>query len=118
MKEVAAADPGQEDDDLEEASDVSAGYHSDSDSAVMASGNSPFVSKSARYHFLSRSGESCLHYTSSVNVQMFASFLLNALLIAYHDDKDRRYYQNGRATFFVSFLTCPRRVMRLTLFIA
>lgn len=57
MKEVAAGDPGQEDDDLEEGSDVSAGYHSDSDSAVMASGNSPFVSKSARYHFLSRSGE-------------------------------------------------------------
>ncbi len=33
------------------------GYHSDSDSTVMMSGNSPFVSKSARYNFLQRSGE-------------------------------------------------------------
>ena len=33
------------------------GYHSDSDSTVMMSGNSPFISKSARYNFLSRSGE-------------------------------------------------------------
>ena len=32
------------------------GYHSDSDSTVMMSGNSPFISKSARYNFLSRSG--------------------------------------------------------------
>jgi len=31
------------------------GYHSDSDSTVMMSGNSPFISKSARYNFLSRS---------------------------------------------------------------
>ena len=30
-------------------------YHSDSDSAVMLSGNSPFISKAARYNFLSRS---------------------------------------------------------------
>ena len=33
------------------------GYHSDSDSTVMMSGNSPFISKSARYNFLSRSGK-------------------------------------------------------------
>ena len=33
------------------------GYHSDSDSTVMMSGNSPFISKEARYSFLSRSGE-------------------------------------------------------------
>ena len=32
------------------------GYHSDSDSTVMMSGNSPFVSKTARYNFLTRSG--------------------------------------------------------------
>ena len=36
------------------------GYHSDSDSTVMMSGNSPFISKSARYNFLSRSGKSIL----------------------------------------------------------
>ena len=48
MKEVS--------DDLEEGdtSDISP-YHSDSDSAVMMSGNSPFISKTARYNFLSRS---------------------------------------------------------------
>ena len=34
----------------------SGGFHSDSDSTVMMSGNSPFVSKSARYNFLQRSG--------------------------------------------------------------
>ena len=39
-----------------ESSDIS-GYHSDSESAVMTSGNSPFISKEARYSFLSRSGK-------------------------------------------------------------
>ena len=52
MREVSS-DEVEEDD--EGSSDVS-GYHSDSDSTVMASGNSPFVPKSARYNFLSRSG--------------------------------------------------------------
>ena len=37
-------------------SDISGGYHSDSDSTIMMSGNSPFVSKSAKYNFLQRSG--------------------------------------------------------------
>ncbi|KAJ8894713.1 hypothetical protein PR048_000020 [Dryococelus australis] len=46
MKEVA------EDDD--DSSDIS-GYHSDSDSAIMMSGNSPYVSKRARHNFLTRS---------------------------------------------------------------
>lgn len=50
MKEVA------EDNDEGDGSDIS-GYHSDSESAVMTSGNSPFISKEARYNFLSRSGE-------------------------------------------------------------
>lgn len=40
----------------EDSSDIS-GYHSDSDSAIMMSGNSPYVSKRARHNFLSRSGE-------------------------------------------------------------
>ena len=48
MKEVA--------EDEEDSSDIS-GYHSDSDSAIMMSGNSPYVSKIARYNFLSRSGK-------------------------------------------------------------
>jgi len=47
MKEVA--------EDEGESSDIS-GYHSDSDSAIMMSGNSPYVSKRARYNFLTRSG--------------------------------------------------------------
>ena len=48
MKEVTEDD--------EDSSDIS-GYHSDSDSAIMMSGNSPYVSKRARYNFLTRSGE-------------------------------------------------------------
>ena len=40
----------------DEESDVS-GYHSDSDSAIMMSGNSPYVTKHARFNFLTRSGE-------------------------------------------------------------
>ena len=43
-------------DDDDDSSDVS-GYHSDSDSAIMMSGNSPFVSKNARFNFLTRSGK-------------------------------------------------------------
>ncbi|XP_039275827.1 uncharacterized protein LOC111052650 [Nilaparvata lugens] len=38
----------------EDSSDIS-GYHSDSDSAIMMSGNSPYVSKRARHNFLTRS---------------------------------------------------------------
>ena len=43
------------------------GYHSDSDSTVMMSGNSPFISKSARYNFLSRSGKSILNFILFLN---------------------------------------------------
>merc|ERR1719373_687894 len=49
MKEVA--DEGE---DEGHTSDLSP-YHSDSDSAVMMSGNSPFITKAQRYNFLSRS---------------------------------------------------------------
>merc|ERR1719278_553613 len=49
MKEVS-----EDKEDDGEGSDIS-GYHSDSESAVMTSGNSPFISKEARYSFLSRS---------------------------------------------------------------
>ena len=57
MKEVSEeADPFDNPGDNETGSDYS-GYHSDSDSTVMMSGNSPFISKSARYNFLSRSGK-------------------------------------------------------------
>ena len=53
MKEVS------EEKDIEEEGDGSdiSGYHSDSESAVMTSGNSPFISKEARFSFLSRSGK-------------------------------------------------------------
>lgn len=52
MKEVA---------EDEDSSDIS-GYHSDSDSAIMMSGNSPYVSKRARHNFLTRSGT--VYYTT------------------------------------------------------
>jgi hypothetical protein len=55
MKEVSE----DREDDGGNSSDIS-GYHSDSESAVMTSGNSPFISKEARYSFLSRSGETSL----------------------------------------------------------
>ena len=48
----------EDDDDDEEEENLS--YHSDSDSTVMMSGNSPFVSKAARYNFLSRSSKLCI----------------------------------------------------------
>merc|ERR1712025_777597 len=51
MKEVMEEEEAEEE---SAASDIS-GYHSDSDSTVMMSGNSPFISKTARYNFLSRS---------------------------------------------------------------
>ena len=41
--------------DDDDSSDIS-GYHSDSDSAIMMSGNSPYVTKRARHNFLTRSG--------------------------------------------------------------
>ena len=49
MREVT-----EEGEDEGHTSDLSP-YHSDSDSAVMMSGNSPFISKAQRYNFLSRS---------------------------------------------------------------
>ena len=49
MREVA--DEGEDEGNT---SDLSP-YHSDSDSAVMMSGNSPYICKAARYNFLSRS---------------------------------------------------------------
>lgn len=53
MEESGCVDALAEDDAL---SDVS-GYHSDSDSAIMMSGNSPYVTKHARFNFLTRSGQ-------------------------------------------------------------
>ena len=56
MKEVAEDKDADDEVDGGNGSDIS-GYHSDSESAVMTSGNSPFISKEARYSFLSRSGK-------------------------------------------------------------
>ena len=56
MKEVSEDKENDVDDEIGNGSDIS-GYHSDSESAVMTSGNSPFISKEARYSFLSRSGK-------------------------------------------------------------
>lgn len=52
MKEVKEEEAASDEESTN--SDIS-GYHSDSDSTVMMSGNSPFISKTARYNFLSRS---------------------------------------------------------------
>ncbi|XP_064096920.1 uncharacterized protein LOC135208546 [Macrobrachium nipponense] len=54
LKEAMEEDGGGPAGDEDEGSDVS-GYHSDSDSAIMMSGNSPYVSKHARFNFLTRS---------------------------------------------------------------
>ena len=43
---------------------MSHSYHSDSESCVMTSGNSPFISKEARYNFLTRSGNFSLLFLS------------------------------------------------------
>ena len=66
MKEVKEEEEEEEEEEVEEESSDISGYHSDSDSTVMMSGNSPFISKTARYNFLSRSGttlilNSCLY---------------------------------------------------------
>lgn len=57
LKEAVEEDGGHQAGEEDEGSDVS-GYHSDSDSAIMMSGNSPYVSKHARFNFLTRSGKS------------------------------------------------------------
>ena len=62
MKEVS-----EDKEDDGEGSDIS-GYHSDSESAVMTSGNSPFISKEARYSFLSRSGKFPLIAISNIKI--------------------------------------------------
>merc|ERR1719320_2422832 len=54
-------------------SDIS-GYHSDSDSTVMMSGNSPFVSKSVRYNFLSRSVRIGSKHSNRLNVILSEAF--------------------------------------------
>jgi len=66
MKEVA--------EDEDDSSDIS-GYHSDSDSAIMMSGNSPYVSKRARYNFLSRSGKNIEHVLCIFIVFRFHVFI-------------------------------------------
>lgn len=58
MKEVA---------EDEDSSDIS-GYHSDSDSAIMMSGNSPYVSKRARHNFLMRSVRSSSNRSARTNL--------------------------------------------------
>ena len=57
MREVAQEVGGACLEDYEDDSSDLSGYHSDSDSAIMTSGNSPYVSPRARYNFLSRSGK-------------------------------------------------------------
>lgn len=54
IREVVEDDLDKEGEEEGNCSDIS-GYHSDSESCVMTSGNSPFISKEARYNFLTRS---------------------------------------------------------------
>lgn len=56
----------------EDSSDIS-GYHSDSDSAIMMSGNSPYVTKRARHNFLTRSGEQCFTTCICLSLCIFTS---------------------------------------------
>lgn len=67
MREVGKELGAIVDDGDEDSSDLS-GYHSDSDSAIMTSGNSPFVTPRARYNFLSRSGN-CDQYIGKYLLQ-------------------------------------------------
>ncbi|XP_060880536.1 uncharacterized protein LOC132952291 [Metopolophium dirhodum] len=60
MKEVA---------EDEDSSDIS-GYHSDSDSAIMMSGNSPYVTKRARHNFISRSVRSSSNHSTRTRLVM------------------------------------------------
>ena len=68
-KEVGACVEDYEDD----SSDLS-GYHSDSDSAIMTSGNSPYITPRARYNFLSRSG--IVNFVNLLSLSWF-KFVLN-----------------------------------------
>lgn len=61
MKEIA---------EDEDSSDIS-GYHSDSDSAIMMSGNSPYVTKRARHNFISRSGNFTYTYFITVKSENY-----------------------------------------------
>jgi len=59
----------------DDSSDVS-GYHSDSDSVIMmATGNSPFVSKAARANFLTRSGNMFLFVYVNSNFKKRKQYL-------------------------------------------
>ncbi|KAI9564615.1 hypothetical protein GHT06_008356 [Daphnia sinensis] len=89
MREVSS-DQNPQEDDLEDSSDVS-GYHSDSDSAVMMSGNSPFVSKSARYNFLSRS----VRLGSRASIR--ASLLVNSLGLEAGEIKEQSGQGQGQS---------------------
>ncbi|ODN02489.1 Mitochondria-eating protein [Orchesella cincta] len=62
----AATEAGTCLDDFEDDSSDLSGYHSDSDSAIMTSGNSPYVTPRARYNFLSRSVRSKQHLRPSL----------------------------------------------------
>ena len=49
-------------------------YHSDSDSTIMMSGNSPFITKAARCNFLSRSGKAHPHSMSFPTSSIYVVF--------------------------------------------
>lgn len=87
MREVSS-DEVEEDD--EDSSDVS-GYHSDSDSTVMASGNSPFVPKSARYNFLSRSGNIQSIISTYINIPRYEIQSRTEMLIQRAADTRNRH---------------------------
>ena len=122
MREVSS-DQGHEEEELEDSSDVS-GYHSDSDSAVMASGNSPFFSKSARYNFLSRSGKNAFDFFFLWSSFAAACVLSGDYLLLHHACMCARFLDSFSPCwlFRIPVPTCARRlvlsrsVMSLTLF--
>ena len=78
MKEVKEEEEEEEEEEVEEENSDISGYHSDSDSTVMMSGNSPFISKTARYNFLSRSG------TLGISNNQYEISIINIMKISTH----------------------------------
>ncbi|XP_018015044.1 uncharacterized protein LOC108671954 [Hyalella azteca] len=65
--------------DDDEGSDVS-GYHSDSDSTIMMSGNSPYITKHARFNFLTRSVRDRSHVGTRMALPMSGSTIASSAL--------------------------------------
>ena len=102
MREVA-----EEGEDEGNTSDLSP-YHSDSDSAVMMSGNSPYISKAARYNFLLRSVR--LRSKHNVRASILASSLSEVNLDSTLQFSGRVSTSTGPPSFVLHssrYIYCP-----------